>query len=451
MDSVYHILRKAPAIYLENISIEYEGLAQELVKSGRIRVDTGYYSNFVRFSDNKYKINFAFGYKELTREKLVTTTKEIITNYYQKYGVSISTKRLNEIIDIMAKKAKRLLLPPEDLLIRIARILVQSAHPIVIRWLLLDKVEVFITYSHNIGDTMNIANWRNNGSNSGMQSTDGQDAIIYVSCGGDPFAKNSEEHPQYGDGWAALARFQIIAAQEIGHYADIIRDPYGRQLSRHSANFSCNKAKDNVAKARLDDIQRCNYLLNDLMKHGMKELIDKETSLRFYDKQKITGLKIWWLKIVIFFQKMRLLKYTNKRNLIFPNMFYRREKYMGLMIKIMITDMLSHLSPVADVYQHSDPDVTEAIACAESLARIPQQSLKWGYVVTKETMHDLYKVYYKQVIPSLIDNYQLYTKQKFRRQKGDALGRQNILLRLWNRAVFFFKKGKIKFTEVRDI
>ena len=73
---------------------------------------------------------------------------------------------------------------------------------------------------------------------------------------------------------------------------------------------------------------------------------------------------------------------------------------MGLMIQEMLSDMLLNLTPTADVYQHPNPEVTEAIACAESLARIPQQALKWGYIITKETMHDLYKIYYNQVIPS---------------------------------------------------
>ncbi len=36
--------------------------------------------------------------------------------------------------------------------------------------------------------------------------------------------KNSKDHPIYGGGFAAVARLQIIAAQELGHFADIKRD-----------------------------------------------------------------------------------------------------------------------------------------------------------------------------------------------------------------------------------
>ena len=88
----------------------------------------------------------------------------------------------------------------DELSMQLARIFVQSAHPIVIRWLLRDKVEVFITYSHNIGDVMDIKTWKRSGKNSGMQSTDGSNVCIYVSCGGNPFAKNNENTPIYGDG-----------------------------------------------------------------------------------------------------------------------------------------------------------------------------------------------------------------------------------------------------------
>jgi len=66
---------------------------------------------------------------------------------------------------------------------------------------------------------------------------------------------------------------------------------------------------------------------------------------------------------------------------------------MAIMIKTMILDMQSNLSPTADVYKRTDPEAKEAIACVEALARVPQQVMKWGYLTTKSTMHDLYKIY----------------------------------------------------------
>ncbi|KJV52412.1 hypothetical protein OTSGILL_1536 [Orientia tsutsugamushi str. Gilliam] len=106
----------------------------------------------------------------------------------------------------------------QDLLLKLARLFVQSAHPIVIHWLLLERVEVFISYSNQIGDVMDIATWKYAGQNSGMQSINGNNIAIYVSCGGNPFffTQRYQEQSIYGDGWPAIARLQIIAAQELG-------------------------------------------------------------------------------------------------------------------------------------------------------------------------------------------------------------------------------------------
>lgn len=57
MSSIYHILDKTPFIYKEDMQVEYEELAQALVKSGKLRIDTDYYCNFVRFSDPALGIN----------------------------------------------------------------------------------------------------------------------------------------------------------------------------------------------------------------------------------------------------------------------------------------------------------------------------------------------------------------------------------------------------------
>ncbi|HJK86365.1 MAG TPA: DUF2748 family protein [Candidatus Megaira endosymbiont of Nemacystus decipiens] len=446
MSSVYHILNKIPAIYEDEIAFEYEELSKELLSSGRLRIDTNYYSNFVRFSDNKYKINLTFSYKELNDANLIQATKKIIKNTYGFFGEDITKSQIDNIIDLLRKKAKRLLLPDENLSIKLARILVQSSHPIVIRWLLLDRVEIFITYSHNIGDTMNVANWKRNGKNSGMQSTDGTNAIIYVSCGGDPFLENSKEYPQYGNGWAALARLQIIAAQEIGHYADILRDNMGGQITRHSANFSCTEAKANVAKARIDDINRSHNLLKDLKKNGLAKLIDIETKVKFYDQNKILSIKTLLLKLQAFFQKRKLLNYCLNQGLVCFKIFYRREKYMGLMIEEMVNDMLSHLTPGGDVYKNPNPKIEEAIACAESLARVPQQAIKWGHLTTQETMHDLYAIYYHQVIPSLVESYEQYTKKTFKRNRNKPIYSEGKIAWLLS---WFKSNKKHKFHEVR--
>lgn len=325
----------------------------------------------------------------------------------------------------------------------LARFFVQSAHPIVIRWLLLDKTEVFITYSHNIGDMMDMVNWQKVGGNSGMQSTNGRDVAIFVACGGNPFAKTSKDHPTYGNGWAAVARLQIIAAQELGHFADIKRDHNGNQITRHSANFSGTKATDKARLARKKDIEHCRNLFHKLIKAGMKKQLDYETKLKFYHVNKVSGLKVLIIKFMIFIYKFRLLNYSNKHNLIFVKKF-KSDKYMALMIDAMFKDMQANLSPSADVYKSKNPEIEEAIACIEALARVPQQAVKWGYLTTKETMYELYKIYYNEVIPSLIISYNAVTGENYKRNlskpKTNLLSKINI-----------FKKKKLVLKPVREL
>lgn len=447
MSSIYHILDKVPAIYEEDIQFEYEILAKELVASGRMRIDTDYYCNFSRFSDPSSGVSLMMTKEELTDPKLLEFTKKSIKNLYLQKNKTISDKKVSEVIKELTKETAKLLLVDEETKIRLARIFVQSAHPIVIRWLLLDRVQIFITYSHSIGDVMDMSSWKTSGTNSGMQSTDGSNVCIYVSCGGDPFGQNNANNPFYGDGFAALARMQIIAAQEIGHYADIERDSHGRQIGRHSANFSCTKATKHVKQARREDIKRCNDLYQQLLAYGMKDLLTFEEKLKFYDKQKVSGFRVLWVKLLIKYHRSKFLRKILAMNLIFIKRF-EQERYMGIMIRAMLADMQANLSPDADVYRRSDKEAEEAIACVEALARVPQQVMKWGYLTTRATMHDLFKVYYGEVIPSLTQNYELYTGRKYKRNHN--LYKRSILQTVLNK-LGFKGKDKFKFTTIRDV
>ena len=447
MSSVYHILNQVPAIDKVNIQSEYEHLVQELIRSGRLRIDTDYYCNFVRFTDSNSAINIILSYEELTHE-LLGNTKNNIRNLYKHSNKLIDDTKIISIINDLNKKAKKLLLVNDELKTQLARVFVQSAHPIVIKWLLLDNVEVFITYSHNIGDVMDIASWKRSGTNSGMQSTDGKNACIYVSCGGDPFAQNSESHPTQGNGWAALARLQIIAAQELGHFADIKRDDRGRQITRHSCNFACTKATPHVSVARKKDIETSWSLKNFLTNSGMDKLINIETKLKFYNQQKLSGLRVFWLRLIAKYYRYKLVKFAMKRNFLFVKRFYDREKYMGLMLAAMIEDMLSNLSPIADVYKRDNPEAEEAISCAEALARVPQQVMKWGHLTTRATMHDLYHVYYSEVIPSLIKSYNTVTGTEYKRNYSHQT---NTFTNILSKLGFMQNKTSVQFTEVRDI
>ena len=76
----------------------------------------------------------------------------------------------------------------------------------------------------------------------------------------------------------------------------------------------------------------------------------------------------------------------------------------GQRIRAMLDDMAFNLAPQADAYQKDNAEHEAAIACAEALARVPQQVIKWGYRATEACYPALYEVYYKQVIPHVRDN-----------------------------------------------
>lgn len=420
MSSIYHILDKMPAIYYEDMQQEYEELAQELVKSGKLRIDTDYNCNFARFTNPRLNLNSMVSKEELTDPSLVPHTKKYFKTLYSKHlKGELLDKKITTILSELKKQINKLQPVNPEVTVKLARLLVQSAHPIVIKWLLHDKVEVFITYSHNIGDMMSMHDWQHSGSNSGMQSTDGKNVAIFVSGGGNPFAENSKDYPMQGDGWAAIARLQIIAAQELGHFADIKRNEKGQQITRHSANFAGTKATEHVKLARKNDIENCDKLLATLLLGGMDKLLSQEEQLRFYHKNKIKGLRVIWCKLLSIIYKYKLLNYANKHKLLFIRRF-AQERYMSLMIKAMIADMKFNLSPVADVYKRSDKEAEEAIKCIEALARVPQQVMKWGYLTTMATMKNLYHVYYSEVIPSLIKSYTAMTGHKYRRNYHPA-------------------------------
>ncbi len=426
MTSIYHILDYVPAIYKQDMEIEYEHLAMQLIKSGKLRIDTDDCCNFARFTEPALNISLMVSKEELTSPHLIPETTKLFQNLYKNYA---SDQKIKSIFDNLKKQIQKLQPVKKEVTEMLARLFVQSAHPIVIRWLLLNKTEVFLTYSHNIGDMMDMVSWQRVGGNSGMQSTNGKDVAIFVSCGGNPFAENNKDYPMYGNGCPAVARLQIIAAQELGHFADIKRDDKGKQITRHSANFSGTKATDKVRIARKNDIIHCHNLFSKLLKAGLKKQLEYETKLKFYNANKVSGLKVYAIKFMIFIYKFRLLNYSSRNNLIFVKKF-KTDKYMALMIDAMFKDMQANLSPSADVYKNKNPEIEESIACIEALARVPQQAVKWGYLTTKETMHDLYKIYYNEVISSLITSYNAvtgeYYKRDFKKPKSSFFSKINI-------------------------
>lgn len=426
--NIYYILDQAPAIEEEDMIVELEDLAKQLYYSGKFRIDAEEKCNFARFTYVKTGKSYHFTDLELQKDELVADTKAFFRDLLKKDFKQVELEKVVEgEIEKLNKQLSKFQKVSENLGLKLARLIVQSAHPIVIKWLLLEKVEVFISYGNQIGDVMDVATWKHSGSNSGMQSTDGQNVTVYVASGGDPFGREHEEDPTFGDGRAAMARFIVIAGQELGHYADIMRDNAGRQISRHSADFGATRAKDNVKYARIHDISVCDNLLKALQDQGLNSLIEAETNIKFYKKNKVKNLSLLLNLIKISYYKYKIIKK-------FPNyIFFKKfsnQNYLGHIIKAIVNDMKFNLSPEADVYKKNDKDEEEAIRCIEALARVPQQALKWGHITTIELMPSLYKIYYAQIIPSLIEAYKSAAGELFVRTFAKNSKYKNIFKKL---------------------
>lgn len=404
MGNILHIMDRIPVTEYEGMYRGYESLAKELFISGLLRVDTGTNSNFARWVDANRKISMMISKEELEGDLLENTRKKLAKHY-------IHERHIDKAIEHCQKQISKLLLVSDEVRMKLCRLIVQSTHPIVIKWILLERVEIFVSYTNDIGDMMDIQTWKHSGQNSGMQSTDGREVAIFVSSGGDPFGKTDPEVKIFGDGFPAMARFLIIGGQEFGHYADIKRDKFGRQIGRHSANFSCTMPTDQAKKARHDDLALCKTIRKAMMDKGLKSLIEHEKALRFYHKNKVVGLRSFYEKCMTIFYRWRLMKLLKSEKKIILQKFLH-EDYPGIMIEAMIKDMEDNLAPVADVYKRDNPNAAEAVACAEALARVPQQANKWGHIATSKLMHNLYKIYYKQIIPELIEIYERKTGKK---------------------------------------
>lgn len=442
MTNLYHIIDRLPPYAPEEMLVEYEELAQSLVQSGKMRIDTDDKCNFARFSEPGRRASLMFSKEELTESHLIDETRATLLAVYGNKSTELTQKRVSDTIKSLRNQIAKLQPVSKDLMLKLARLFVQSIHPIAIKWLLLEKVEVFISYSHNIGGMMDIMTWQQAGTNSGMQSTDGRDVAIFVSCGGDPFGETAQEHPTYGDGFPAMARLQVIAGQEIGHYSDIMRNSQGRQIGRHSANFACTRSPPHVLKARRDDLKRCDVIAKKLYADGMVGLIKHEEAIRFYRKNKVRGLKLLYHIIVGWVHKQRVLVKAHRDGMYFVKRF-SGEEFMGIMLRAMIADMKFNLAPVADVYKRDDKEAEEAIACVEALARVPQQVNKWGFLTTKAMMQGLYHVYYGEVIPSLIEVYGAVTGKAYHRNY--AVMPQSFWYKVKK---FFSKKGSVPSRDV---
>jgi hypothetical protein len=410
----------------EEMYVELEDLAEQLVDSGLLRIDADPKQNFTRFSQPTRNVHIVFSKRELYQENLYNRTYKRLHKALKDAGVQANIdKKINEEIEKLKGQLKKHIDVELELEMQLARILVQSAHPVVFLMIILKQVQVFVSYGDNIGDVMDVVSWQQAGSNSGMQSTDGKNVAIFVSCGGDPLLlepvieadkKNSDlqmqEEKIYGDGKPALARMMGIAGQEIGHYSDIKHDNFGRQIGRYSANFSGTIANEKVNIARLTDMKNIQSLWNMLKNIGLDKLIDKEKDIQFFRRNPDRSLGYYFRVFMLLIIKNRFIELCRKISF-WPIEDLKNKDYLGLSMQEMLSDMMFNLQPVADVYSSDDKNEEIAIACIEALARVPQQVNKWGHKTTLFLWRNLYKFYYYKLIPGCIEDYERMSGKTF--------------------------------------
>jgi hypothetical protein len=433
--NIYHILNFIPGLEKEEMLVGQENLAWQLVNSGRFRIDADYSKvNFARFYVPSLGISMMFSVRELYDPKLLPKTKRIISQHLaNQYAGESLRRKVTEYITILRSelsKYQKISLEEE---MKLARLVVQTAHPVVIMLILQENTEVFVSHSYNIGDMLDITNWRSSGENSGMQSTDGMATAVFISCGGNPLVPNSDKEAIYGDGWPAIARLIVIGGQETGHYSDIMRDKHGRQISRYSADLGATKAKEHVRIGRLKDIEYSKAIYAKLKDFGLTKLVTEETALKFFKKNKSSGVIVLQTKIKIFFYRISFRRKIKQNGMKFLCKFFNDE-YPGIMIEAMIQDNLFNLAPQADVYKSENKQIEEAIACVEAVARVPQQVNKWGHDVMSVFMRDLYKVYYQEVIPGCIKAYEAISGKPY------SFDKTPMPKNLWYRIKHLFKK-----------
>jgi hypothetical protein len=394
----YHILHHIPAVEAYEMPPLLEAMARQLVESGRLRINADFSRNFVSYSSTTSEHNFSA--RELHDPLLVPRTKSILRASVPE---GLGPMAVNETLHTLRATLKTASGISAEKEMRVARLLVQAAHPVVIATLLRERAEVFVSYSHDVGDLMAIHTWHQIGGASGLQTTSDSGAGVYVSCGGDPFFDGTEDQKTYStDGFDALARMMVIAGQELGHFADLVRTPQGHIGGRVSADMGGPLLRPSAAaKAGRDgDIHTVWQLHQQLARAGLGALLRCEQHIAFYKKQRRTlspiygfyqcKRVIWWLAFQL--RAPRHIPPFERTTPRFPCATY---------YSTLLSDMAFNLSPKADAYAREHPVEEEAIACIEALARVPQQVHKWGHRVTKRCMPGLYRLYYGEVIHGL--------------------------------------------------
>lgn len=414
LNQIYHITYQKPVITRDGMVKDLENMAEELLESGRLRLDTVTETNFVRFFIKDIGKHVAASPRELN-EKNIIFTKRILAGMLYRSGdnPAFLEEKINRQINIFKKGFSNINQPSTELQLKIARLLVQSVHPSVMKLLLWERTEFFVTFGYSVGEVMDVVSWKENGDSSGLQATDGRDAAVFVSAAGDPFAETSKEHPEYGDGVPAMSRMMVIVAQEMGHFSDIKRDQNGRQIGRYSANFSATVANPAVAKSRIEDIKNCKTILAILNKsHLFNVMLETEQILIFRRKHKVKKLSMPFIKLYYNTLKLFFSIEMKRKGYDLHKIISTSVTEVATYLKMAIEDTLVNLEPKAG-YERNSAHEQEAIYCVEAMARVPQQVIKLGKKMTSILMPNLYQIYYFKIIPGCIKALQRMSGKRY--------------------------------------
>jgi hypothetical protein len=386
----YHILSFTPATEGWEMPPALEALAQQLVASGKLRVNADHERNFVLYRE------MTFSLRELSDARLKAATESTIARHV---APAAGAQGIDDIWAFLRNEIKKArgISPEKEL--RVARVLVQSADPAVIQLLIATGAQVFVSYSHNVADLMPVHEWQGHGVNSGLQATEREGAAVYISCGGDPFFEGAQK-TYTTDGFPALARMVVIAGQELGHFADLRRTPRGI-IGRYSTDIHASqlRADPTAASARLADIATVEALAATYRKAGLNFLLRAEKGVAFYH-QRLRYSPPWFLyQLWRFLAWLWFIFQCSQKRLWFKfNVLpYHR---LGETIQLFLADMAFNLTPDADAYRHPDPLIEEAILVIEAVARVPQQIHKWGKEAVFASWPALSLFYFDTVITS---------------------------------------------------
>lgn len=380
-ENLYHLLHFIPATQRWEMPPALERAAQQMVRSGRLRINADAYRNFVRHSAADSSITFSE--RELTDPQLLPRVRQKLMKFVAPaagaHGIDALIARLQGEL----KKARGVE-PEKEMLV--ARVIAQSCHPVVLQLLIESGAEIFVSYSHNVGDLLAVHDWHGHGLASGLQATEDHALQVYISCGGDPFFEG-ENKTYVTDGFPALARMVVIGGQEIGHFADLIRTQ-GQVSGRYSLRALPLRRADlgRVAQWRAAQARR------------LARMKRREDAVAFYDKRGKYSPG-WFVA-----QARRAVAWAGYAAGARPHGLPLRiathpPMRAATSITAFLEDMAVNLAPQAAAYRRADPVEEEQIACIEAVARVPQQVVKWGHDAVAAAWPELYRFYYGTVIP----------------------------------------------------